>query len=488
MDEHLMKKTTNSVTVVQPHMVAGASSDYINSSSREYAIYTAQNRAIPSSCDGLKDGQRKMLWLMRNKSEKVKTISLAGSVIQEGIYLHGDVSASDTISRLAAPYLNNIPLFEGLGAFGTRVSPDGWGAPRYTYVKKSKAAELLLYPDLDIVPLKPNYDGSVMEPANFLPLIPLTLLNGMSGIAVGWSTEILPHSLKDIVSATLAVIDGNPVPELMPQFDYLQTTVKSLGHNAYEFVGKITIEGDNLVRVTELPPDMSLEKFKARLNQMEDDDQIHSYTDRSTKLINIEIKFKRGVISGKPATTEIVNGKKVKVPAVAAWTEADAITFFKLKSKTTQRIVVLDFNNTSIRQYDRAEDLVKAFVNWRLTYYALRYTKMRDDLLRELNLACGIQACLKGGLPKWLPTADNKAAVEAKVRELTVKIDLRDDQIERIVSLPTYRWAKDAIEKIQGEIEELSEKIVEYESILADPKKIRAVYRQEVAALQNLKI
>lgn len=478
-----MKKTTKTVTVVQPHMVAGASSDYINTSSREYAIYTAQNRAIPSSCDGLKDGQRKALWLMRNKSEKIKTVSLSGEMISANIFLHGDVSASDTISRLAAPYLNNIPLLEGLGAFGTRVSPDGWGAPRYTYVKKNKATELLLYTDLDIVPLKPNYDGSVMEPANFLPLIPLTLLNGMSGIAVGWSTEILPHSLKDIVSATLAVIDGKPVPMLIPQFDYLQTTVKSLGDNAYEFVGKIMIEGDNLVRVTELPPDMSLEKFKARLNQMEDDDQIHSYTDRSTKLINIEIRFKRGVISGKPASTEIVNGKKVKVPAVAAWTEADAIAFFKLKSKTTQRIVVLDFNNTSIKQYDHVEDLVKAFVDWRLTYYALRYTKMRDDLLRELNFACGIQACLKGGLPKWLPSADNKSAVDVKVRDLTAKIALTDDQIERIVSLPTYRWAKDAMEKVEGEIQTLSEQIVEYEAILADPVKIRQIYRKEVAQL-----
>jgi DNA gyrase/topoisomerase IV subunit A len=485
MDEHLMKKTTKTTPVVQPQFMNTVASDYINTSSREYAIYTAQNRAIPSSCDGLKDGQRKVFWIIRNKSDKIKTISLAGEMISANVYLHGDVSASDTISRLAAPYLNNKPLLEGLGAFGTRVAPDGWGAPRYTYVKKNKVTEALLYTDLEIVPLKPNYDGSVMEPANFLPLIPLVLLNGMSGIAVGWSTEILPHSLKDIVAATLAVIDRKPVPKLVPQFDYLQTTVTPLGDNAYEFVGKVSIEGDNLVRVTELPPDMSLEKFKARLNQMEDDDQIHSYTDRSTKTINIEIRFKRGVISGKPATTEIVNGKKVRVAGVDPWTEADLINFFKLKSKTTQRIVVLDFNNTSIKQYDTAEDLVKAFVEWRLTYYALRYRKMRDDLLRELNFACGIQACLKGGLPKWLPSAENKSAVEVKVRELTKKITLTDDQIDRIVSLPTYRWAKDAMEKVQGEIEALSEKIVEYEGILADPVKIRKIYRAEVAQLLN---
>jgi len=481
--QQVQKKITASVT---PTMVHVAPSDYINTSSKEYAIYTAQNRAIPSSCDGLKDGQRKALWLMRNKTEKIKTVSLSGEMISANIFLHGDVSASDTISRLAAPYLNNIPLLEGLGAFGTRVAPDGWGAPRYTYVKKSKAAHALLYTDLDIVPLKPNYDGSVMEPANFLPLIPLALLNGMSGIAVGWSTEILPHNLKHIVAACVAAIDNKPMPKLVPQFDYLQTTVNAIGDNAYEFLGKVQIESDTVVRITELPPDMSLEKFKARLNQMEDDDQIHSYTDRSTKLINIEVRFKRGVISGKPATTEIVNGKKVKVAGVEPWTEADLIAFFKLKSKTTQRIVVLDFNNQSIRQYDCAEDLVKAFVTWRLSYYTLRYTKMRSDLITELNFACGIQACLKGGLPKWLPSAQNKASVEQKVRELTVKIQLTDDQIERIVSLPTYRWAKDAQEKIEGEILTLSEQIVQYEDILADPAKLKAIYRDELLQLKSM--
>jgi len=319
-------------TAVVPNIVSsgGTTSDFINTSSKEYAIYTAQNRAIPSICDGLKDGQRKMLWLMRNKSEKVKTISLAGQVIQEGLFLHGDVSAAETISRLAAPYLNNVPLFEGVGAFGTRVGPDSWGAPRYTYVKRSKAAEALLYPDLDIVPMKPNYDGSVMEPVNFLPLVPLVLLNGVSGIAVGWSTEILPYSLDSLIAATVAAIDKKPLPALTPSYDYLDVGVSSLGNNSYECTGKVVIEGSTVIRVTELPPDLSLEKFKARLNQMEDEGSISTYIDRSTKTIDVEIRFKRGAIEG--------------------WDQDKFIGFLKLKSKTTQRLVVLDFNSTSIRQ------------------------------------------------------------------------------------------------------------------------------------------
>ena len=452
-------------TPVTPDIVdiGGQTSAFINTSSKEYAIYTAQNRAIPSICDGLKDGQRKMLWLMRSKSEKVKTISLAGSAIQEGLFLHGDVSAAETISRLAAPYLNNVPLFDGIGAFGTRVGPDSWGAPRYTYVKRGRAADALLYTDLDIVPLKPNYDGSTQEPVNFLPLVPLVLLNGVSGIAVGWSTEILPHSLENLVAATVAAIDKKPLPTLLPSFDYLNVGVNSLGNNSYEFTGKVKIEGSTVVRATELPPDLSLEKFKARLNQMEDEGSITTYIDRSTKTIDVEIRFKRGAIEG--------------------WDEDKFIGFLKLKSKTTQRLVVLDFNGASIRQYPNPESLVQAFVEWRLSWYAKRYEKQIADLTRELNFAKAIKLCVEGGLPKFLPLAQNRAEVQARVEKLVKGVCLDEDQLDRIVGLPSYRWSKDSVERIIDDIARLTLEIDALQQLLKDPKKIRDNYKKETQAL-----
>jgi len=173
-------------------------SDYIKDTSRDYSIYVCEQRAIPNVSDGLKDSQRKALWTIRNKSEKIKTISLAGEMISGGLYLAGDTSAAMAISMLAAPYVNNVTLLDGIGAFGTRVAPvEGIGAPRYTYVKKNKSSDMLLYKDLDIVPVKDNYDGSTKQPEHFLPLIPLVLLNGVSGIAVGWSTDILPVTSRN---------------------------------------------------------------------------------------------------------------------------------------------------------------------------------------------------------------------------------------------------------------------------------------------------
>ncbi len=448
-------------------MSTTTTSDFINTSSREYAIYTAQNRAIPSVCDGLKDGQRKMLWLMRNRSEKVKTISLAGQVIQEGLFLHGDTSAAETISRLAAPYLNNVPLLEGVGAFGTRVGPDSWGAPRYTYVKRHNIAQALLYSDLELVPMKPNYDGSVMEPVNFLPLVPLVLLNGVSGIAVGWSTDILPHTLPAIINAVIAAIDQKPLPALEPSYDYLDVDVKDLGNNGWEFTGKVEILSPTTLRVLELPPDLSLEKFRARLNQMEDQDEIHSYVDRSTKTIDIEIRLKRG--------------------SQRTWTTPEqAVNFLKLRSRSTQRLVVLDFNNTSIRQFSSAGALVQAFVDWRLTWYNRRYEKLIEQTQRELVWWQALKLCYDNKLPEFLPQAANRQEIVQKVSAITQSLNLETDQIDKIVQLPSYRWAKDQYQDALDNIQQHEKLLAEYQNTLANPAALRKQYRQEVMALKKL--
>ncbi len=439
---------------------------FIKDTSREYSIYVCQSRGIPSVSDGLKDAQRKTLFVMKSIGEKIKTISLAGKLISENIYLHGDAAAADTISLMAAPYCNNVPLLSGIGAFGTRIGPSDWGAPRYTYVKKNSHTEHLIYQDYDIIPLKENYDGSVMEPRHFLPLIPLVLLNGVSGIAVGWSTEILPRSLGDLIDATLAAIDGKKkLPEILPCYEYLQTTVRGLGDNAYEFCGKAEIDGSTVI-VTELPPDLSLEKFKARLNKMEDEEQIQTYIDRSTKDIKVEVRFKRGTING--------------------WTPEKAIEFLKLRSKTTERLVVLDWDGNNIKQYENAEKLIRDFVEWRVGFYTVRYSKMIADATHQLNWNLALKACYDKGLPAFLPKAANRAEIIEKIIAFTTKIDLDDGQRDRIASLPSYRWAKDAYDEVVAKIAELTATIADYKGTLSDPAKLRSIYRQEVLSLKKL--
>ena len=444
------------------------SSNYILDTSREYSIYVCESRAIPKVTDGLKDAQRKALWLVRNRADKTKTVSLAGEMISSGLYLHGDQSAAGAISMLAAPYVNNVPLLEGIGSFGTRVAPvDGIGAPRYTYVKRNRATQDLLYPDLDMVPLKENYDGSTVEPVHFLPIIPTVLLNGVSGIAVGWSTEILPRSFKSLVDATLAVLDGKKIKRIPPAFERYNVNVKHLEDNTWEFKGKAEILDTSTVKVTELPPDLTLEKFKERLNQFEDDKKISTYTDKSTKTIDITIKFGRGAIKG--------------------WNENRVIEFLKLKQKKTERIVVIDWNNQAIRQYENAEKLIHDFVEWRFGWYAVRYQTLIDQDDYELAYWKAVKACFDDNLPDRISGFKDRATLEADVLKVTAKFNLDQKRVDRIVSLPAFRWVKTGYKDVLAKIKELEANIKENKAILKDPERRKGIFRDELEALKKAK-
>lgn len=450
-------------------MATQSSSNYILDTSREYSIYVCENRAIPKVADGLKDAQRKALWLIRNKGEKIKTVSLAGEMISSGLYLHGDASAAGAISMLAAPYCNNVPLLEGTGSFGTRIAPvEGIGAPRYTYVRRGKSAQELMFPDLDIVPLRENYDGSTLEPVHFLPLIPTVLLNGVSGIAVAWSTEILPRSLKDLIAGCQAVLKGSKVKTLVPSYDYLRVQVQHLEGNSWEFAGRCEIVDSSTIKVNELPPDLTLEKFKARLNTLEDDGKINGYTDRSTEFIDITIKMPRGSVKG--------------------WTEAGAADYLKLKQKKTERIVVVDWNGSSIRQYDSAESLLRGFVDWRLGWYTTRYEFMRNEDDYELVYWKAVKACFDDKLPARLSKKKDKQDLQEDVRKITGTLSLDSKQLDKIVSLPTFRWAQDAYADVLAHIARLEANIQDYTDILGDPARIRAIYSEELEALGKAKL
>jgi len=447
------------------------SSAFILKGSREYSIYVAQTRAIPHVADGLKWGQRIALWLLRNKAEKIKTVGLGGQMASERLYVHGDVSANNAISLLAAPYKNNVPLIEGLGAFGTRTKPvDGIGAPRYTEVHRSKAAQAFLYNDLPLVPLMDNYDGSNQQPVHFLPLIPTVLLNGVSGVAVGFSTDILPRSLDDLITATIAALQGKKLKEPVPYYANYDVTVRNLADSQWEITGKVAIKDTSTLIVTELPPGLGLEAFKKRLIAMEDKDEIINFLDGSADSINVEIQMKRGSVKG--------------------WTEQKAIDFLKLREKVSERIVVVDYDGNRIVQHDSAVDLITEFADWRLGWYEKRYQNFLDNSSRELVFWKLLAALFKAGFTKKLGTFENRAAVEADIEAVAkkTKLTLHEGQLERAVSLPTYRWTKDFEAEVGKRIAELEAEIAEYRDILAKPDRRRAIYISELEELKKAKL
>lgn len=451
-------------------LLKSAASNYLLDTSREYSIYVCSNRAIPRVTDGLKNGQRQALWLMRNRTDKIKVMALTGEMMLSELYVHGDASANNLISLMAAPYCNNIPLLKGVGTFGTRVAPvEGIGAARYVSVKRGIAANNLIYRDLNIVELKDNHDGSNKEPITFLPIIPTVLLNGIAGIAVGWATTILPRNIDDIIKATVAAIDGKRIPKLIPTYDYFDVTAAPVHGkpNAWDFSGKVEFVNASTLKVTELPPDMTLNKFRNNLTILENDGKIMDFTDRSTKNINVEIKFKRGTIKD--------------------WTEEQAIKFLKLTTRKNEKMVVIDWDGNSIREYEDTGELVQKFVEWRFGFYIKRYERLRDDTADDINFWKAVKLCYDDDLPSRLTKIANRKGLEDEIRKITKTISLTDEQVDRITNFASYRWTKDGYQQCKDKIKELNVLHKEYMRLLKNPNDIKTIFKDEVLALKKVK-
>lgn len=176
----------------------------------EYAISVVKGRALPDVCDGMKPVQRRILYAMKRLGlnpdvKTVKSARVVGEVLGK-YHPHGDSAAYDAMVRLAQDFTMRYPLVQGQGNFGS-ADGDGAAAMRYTEVRLSKYADLLLDElDKGTVKFIPNYDGTHKEPVLLPARLPVLLLNGSSGIAVGMATEIPSHNLTEVGEAAIEVI------------------------------------------------------------------------------------------------------------------------------------------------------------------------------------------------------------------------------------------------------------------------------------------
>ena len=209
---------------------------FIDTEYKDFSMYVLQHRAIPSVIDGFKTSQRKLFYAMQTYSGKrVKVAELGGSLSSIG-YGHGETSANDAAVRMARSWANNIPAFIGHGNFGSRMLQEA-AAPRYIYATMNPKAEAIFI-DNDV--LIANEDLEHKEPKHFLPSIPWLLVNGASGIAVGFKAEILPRNPKDVVKACEEYITtGSIKTELMPFFPSFKGKVEKVEDRKFVSYGVV---------------------------------------------------------------------------------------------------------------------------------------------------------------------------------------------------------------------------------------------------------
>src|SRR5688500_9248053 len=195
--------------------------DELRTSYLDYAMSVIIGRAIPDVRDGLKPVHRRILYSMSEQrigpgSAHKKCARVVGDVLGK-YHPHGDSAVYDALVRMAQDFSLRYPLIDGQGNFGS-VDGDGAAAMRYTEARLSKVAvELLDDLDKDTVDFVDNYDASRKEPSVLPAKLPNLLVNGSSGIAVGMTTNIPPHNLREVAAALQLYIrdPATPVAELM---------------------------------------------------------------------------------------------------------------------------------------------------------------------------------------------------------------------------------------------------------------------------------
>ena len=178
----------------------------------QYASYVIRDRAIPDLTDGLKPVQRRILYSLHEKDDGkfIKVANIVGYCMQ--YHPHGDASITDALVGLA----NKSYLIEGQGNFGNLLTGDGAAAPRYIECRLTELARTQLFND-DLTKFVSSYDGRNREPVALPAKLPLLLMLGTEGIAVGLATRILPHNFAELLEAQIAILNREPF-RLLPDF------------------------------------------------------------------------------------------------------------------------------------------------------------------------------------------------------------------------------------------------------------------------------
>ncbi|CAA7271414.1 unnamed protein product [Cyclocybe aegerita] len=350
-------------------------SEFIN---KELILFSmADNiRSIPSVADGLKPGQRKVIWgcFKRKMKTEVKVAQLVGYIGEHAAYHHGEQSLATTIINLAQDFVgsNNVNLLKPSGQYGTRdTGGKDHAAPRYIFTQPMPLARIVYNPADDMLLNQQRDDNMPIEPEFYMPIVPLVLINGAEGIGTGWSTSIPCYNPTDIVANIRRLMNDEEMVPMTPWWRGFKGEIKLSAKNKYDCFGVVKKLNDTTVEITELPVHKWTQNFKAELEAM---------------ILGDKEKNKEGVIKDYKEHHDNLNVHFVVTMNAKDLEKAEEqglMEFFKLSSKiNTSNMICFDFEG-KIKKYDTPEEILEDFYPVRLAYYQ----KRKDYLANEIQTA-----------------------------------------------------------------------------------------------------
>jgi len=487
--------------------------DEMRRSYLDYAMSVIIGRALPDVRDGLKPVHRRILYAMHDmgllhNKKHVKCAKVVGECLGK-YHPHGDTALYDALVRMAQPFSLRYPLVDGQGNFGS-VDGDPPAAYRYTECRLTAIAEELLVDiDKDTVDFVANFDDTTVEPVVLPTRIPNLLVNGGNGIAVGMATNIPPHNLTEIVNACIELVN-NPKASLDDLLKHVQgpdfptagfiygrkgirdAYVNGRGRflmrarAAMETLGK---DRQSIV-VSEIPYQVNKTTLIKRIAELVNDktiDEIGDIRDESDRDgMRIVIELKRG------AQPEIVLNQLYKHTQMQ---ESFSMIFLAVANAQPREMGLLQAMQYFI---DHRIDVVR-----RRTAFLLGKAREREHILQGYRLALDrvddVIAIIRG--------SENRAAARDNLvgyfggRAIEVNVNGRRNNIalsgarpespfdakqaDAILELQLHRLTRLSIDEILAELQDIRERIAEYESILASEKKLRGLIVKDLEEIRK---
>lgn len=477
------EKTTTEFGIVEPQPIV----DEMRKSYLDYAMSVIVSRALPDVRDGLKPVHRRILYAMwniglRSTGKFRKSATVVGEVLGK-YHPHGDTAVYDSMVRMAQDFSMRYPLVRGQGNFGS-MDGDGAAAMRYTEAKLAAIAEEMLFDiDKDTIDFVPNYDGSQKEPRVLPARLPQLLLNGTMGIAVGMSTNIPPHNLRELSDAIGHLIE-NPdatVEDLMqfvkgPDFPtggiiYNKSDIQQVyatGKGGIVIRGRAEIvenkAGSFQIIITEIPYQVNKASLVEKIADLVKDkklDGIKDLRDESDREgVRIAIDLKKEAYPKK-----ILNALFKMTPLQTTFHSNVLALIDGLQPRVLTLKMVLE-------EYIKHREIVVR----RRTQYELDKAKDRAHILEGLMIALhNIDAIIK--------TIKESKDREIARENLMKKFKLSERQAVAILEMRLANLANLERLKIENELKDKLKLIKELEAILKSVAKIKAIVKDELASL-----
>ena len=439
--------------------------DFMNREMIHFSTYDCA-RSIPNMMDGLKISLRKILYsaFKRKLTSEIKVAQFSGYVSEHSAYHHGEASLNGAIVNMAQTFMgsNNINLLEPNGQFGTRLQGgDDSASERYIFTQLNSLTRKI-FPEADDAVLKYiNDDGTIVEPEFYAPIIPFTLINGISGIGTGFSCSIPAYNPMDVVrylkSKLSASVYGGG--EFIPYYEGFKGTIRKIADQKYLVKGVYEKIGEDKIRITELPVGTWTMPYITLLEGFMDGGvdkagkkippTIKDFTSICTELaVDITVVFPKGKLAELESVVDSLTGVN------------DLEKMMKLTTSQSITNMHMFTHEFKLKKYAKIEDIIDDFYGVRLTIYGKRKEALMKEMQKKLvklsNRARYILETLDG-------LVDLRRKNAEQVSELMVarKFDVLDGDYKYLIKMPMDSVTQENVQNILKEKEET-------EKLLAD--------------------